>query len=92
MGKSELLTSISEKCGMTKVDCEKVIDAFAESVTEFLMDGEKIMLKGFMSFEVSERKERRGRNPKTGEVDTFPSTKSIQCKISQAIKDAVNER
>lgn len=92
MGKNELLSDISNKCGMTKADCEKVIDAFAESVTESLIDGKKIVIKGFMIFEVSERKERKARNPKTGKVDIFPSTKSIKCKISQTIKDAVNER
>lgn len=92
MGKSELITSISDKCGMSKVDCERVIDAFAESVTESLINGDKVMLKGFVSFEVSDRKPRRGRNPKTGKVDTFPAAKSVSCKISQAIKDAVNER
>jgi DNA-binding protein HU-beta len=92
MGRNDIITSMSEKTGLTKVDCEKAIDAFAESITESLADGDKVLLKGFMSFEVIERAARRGRNPKTGEVSTFPATKSVKCKVSQAIKDAVNEK
>lgn len=92
MGKNELITSISEKCGMTKVDCEKVIDAFAESVIESLMDGDKVMIKEFMSFEVLNRNERKGRDPKTGKVISYPSSRTVKCKVSQKIKDAVNER
>lgn len=92
MGRNEVITSMSEKTGFTKVDCEKMLDAMSETVTESLVNGDKVLLKGFMSFEVLERAERKGRNPKTGEVSTFPASKSVKCKVSQAIKDAVNAK
>lgn len=92
MGRSELVTNISQKTGLSKVDCERVIDAFAESVTESLVNGSKVILKGFMSMEITERPERSGRNPKTGEITTFPAVKSVKCKVAKAIKDAVNNK
>ncbi len=92
MGKNEIIEEMSQETGMTKADCEKAIDSFAGIFKKSLADGEKILIKGFMSAEVVERPERKGRNPKTGEVSTFPATKSVKCKISQAIKDAVNEK
>lgn len=92
MGRNEIVTNISQKTGISKVDCEKVIDAFSESVTECLVSGDKVILKGFMSMEVTERPERSGRNPKTGQVTTFPAVKSVKCKVAKAIKDAVNEK
>lgn len=92
MGRNELITNISQKTGITKVDCEKMLDAFADSVKEALVDGDKIIIKGFMSMEVAERAERSGRNPKTGKVDIFPAVKTVKCKIAKAIKDAVNEK
>ena len=92
MGRNELITNISNKTGVAKASCEEVIDVLAEEIKEALIKGDKIMLKGFMSFEINERPEREGRNPKTGKIVTFPAVKTIKCKMSKAIKDAVNEK
>ena len=92
MGKNEIISEMSLETGMTKVDCEKMLDSFAGIVKRGLVNGDKILIKGFIGFEVSERQKRKGRNPNTGEVITFPATKSIKCKLSQSIKDAVNEK
>jgi len=92
MGRNELITNISQKTGITKVDCEKMLDAFTDTVKDSLVNGDKIIIKGFMSMEVTERAERSGRNPKTGKVDIFPAVKTVKCKIAKAIKDAVNEK
>lgn len=90
MTKSDIINKISGRSGLTKTVCESVIDIFADEVKKCLVDGDKLIIKGFIGFEVSERPEREGRNPKTGEVITFPAVKSVKCKISKAIKDAVN--
>lgn len=90
MIRNEIVSDISQRTGLPKGDCDKVIDALADVVTDALVDGDKVIIRKFMSFEVCERAERSGRNPKTGEVTTFPAMKSVKCKISQAIKDAVN--
>lgn len=92
MGRNELITNISQKTGITKVDCEKMLDAFTDTVKDSLVNGDKIIIKGFMSMEVTERAERSSRNPKTGKVDIFPAVKTVKCKIAKAIKDAVNEK
>lgn len=76
----------------TKTECEFILDSFAEVIKACLLNGDKIVLKNFMSFEVSTRPERKGRNPKTGDITTFPAVKSIKCKLSKVIKDAVNAR
>lgn len=92
MTKNDIITNIANKTGLPKTSCEAVIDTFANEIQDCLVNGDKIILKGFMSFEVSERPEREGRNPKTGKVTTFPAVKSIKCKVSKAIKDAVNAK
>ena len=92
MGKNELITNISNKTGISKTSCEAVIDEFAEEIKKTLIAGDKVMLKGFMSIEITERPEREGRNPQTGKVVTFPAVKSVKCKVSKAIRDAVNEK
>lgn len=90
MTKSDVINNIAARTNLSKTSCETVIDAFADEVKNCLVSGDKLIIKGFIGFEVSERPEREGRNPKTGLVDIFPAVKSIKCKISKAIKDAVN--
>jgi len=90
MNKSELVTSMATKAGMSKKDTEKVLKAFEESVTEELSNGGKVQLVGFMSLEVASRKEREGRNPRTNEVMVIPASNTVKFKVGKALKDAVN--
>lgn len=90
MTKSEIISNIAETTNLPKTACEAVIDSFSDEVKKCLVNGDKLIIKGFISLEVNERPEREGRNPKTGAVDTFPAVKSVKCRISKAIKDAVN--
>ena len=71
-------------------DCAIFFDCLTDVFTDALLDGEKIMLKGFLTAEARERKSRRGRDPNTGEVVEFPPVKSINIKISKQIKNLVN--
>ena len=91
MNKKEFIAAIAEKAEMTKVDTEKVVNAFTEIVKEELNKGEKIQLVGFGSFEVSERAERKGRNPQTSEEIVIPACKVPKFKPGKSLKDAVNE-
>lgn len=92
MGRNELITNISQKTGLPKASCESVIDMLAEEIKESLIKGDKVIIKGFMNFEINERPERKGRNPQSGEVVVFPAVKSVKCKMSKIIKDAINEK
>lgn len=90
MNKNELITVMSKKANMSKVDTEKALKAFIDTVTEELKNGGKVQLVGFGTFEVAERVERQGRNPKTGEAITIPASKSPKFKAGKALKDIVN--
>ena len=89
MNKTELISAMSENANMTKVDAEKALKAFIDTVTEELKNGGKVQLVGFGTFEVAERAERQGRNPKTGETITIPASKSPKFKAGKALKDIV---
>lgn len=91
MNKAELITSMAEKSGLTKKDTEKAINSFMESVNEALVKGEKVQLVGFGTFEVKQRKERKGRNPKTQEEMLIPASKAPVFKAGKALKDIVNQ-
>ena len=90
MNRTELISAMAENANMTKVDAEKALKAFIDTVTEELKNGGKVQLVGFGTFEVAERAERQGRNPKTGEAITIPSSKSPKFKAGRSLKDIVN--
>ena len=90
MNKSELVSKIAEKSGLTKKDSEKALDAFVESVMETLQKGDKVQLVGFGTFEIRNRAERKGRNPQTGEEITIPATKAPAFKAGAELKKAVS--
>ena len=73
MNKTELIAAVAEKAEISKKDAEKAVKAFTDVVSEELVNGGKIQLVGFGTFEVSERPAREGRNPRTGETMTILS-------------------
>ena len=90
MNKTELIAEVAEKAEISKKDAEKALKAFTDVVSEELVKGEKIQLVGFGTFEVAEREEREGRNPKTGEKMMIAASRSPKFKAGKALKDMVN--
>ena len=90
MNKTELIAAVAEKAELSKKDAEKAVKAFTDVVSGELVNGGKIQLVGFGTFEVSERAAREGRNPKSGEVMNIPASKTPKFKAGKALKDMVN--
>lgn len=90
MKKSELITAMAEKSGLDKKSAEKALNAFTDTVAEALKAGDKVQLVGFGTFEVSERGERSGRNPQTGEEMVIPASKNPKFKAGKSLKEKVN--
>ncbi|MBQ9615771.1 MAG: HU family DNA-binding protein [Selenomonadaceae bacterium] len=90
MNKSELVAKVAENAGLTKKDAEKAINAVFSSIEKALVDGDKVQMIGFGTFEVKERAARKGRNPQTGNEIDIPASKNPVFKAGKALKDAVN--
>ena len=91
MTKAELIAVVSEKADLTKKDADKAVTAVLEAITETLVNGEKVSLVGFGTFEVKERAERMGHNPQTGDAIVIAASKAPVFKAGTALKNAVNE-
>ena len=89
MTKSELVAKMSEDAGITRATAEKALNSFMAAVSETLAEGDKITLVGFGTFELAERAQREGRNPRTGETIVIPSAKVVKFKPGAKLKDAV---
>ena len=92
MNKAELIAAIAAKTGDTKKAAEASVNAFVETVTNALKEGDKVQLVGFGSFEVRKRAARKGRNPQTKEEIKIPASKAPVFKAGKALKDLVNKR
>ena len=90
MNKTQLIDAIAEDAGITKSAAKLALESFLKNVGETLTKGDKISLVGFGSWSVSERAEREGRNPQTGETMTIAASKAPKFKAGKALKDAIN--
>lgn len=90
MNRQELIRAMATKTGQTQKDTEASLIAFMDVVMESLAKNERIGLVGFGTFEVSERAEREGRNPQTGETIMLSASKSPKFKPAKAFKDRLN--
>ena len=89
MNKTELIAAMAEKAELSKKDAEKALTAFTNIVADTLVDGDKVAITGFGTFEVIERAARTGRNPQTGESIEIAASKSPKFKAGKSLKNAV---
>ena len=82
--KAEMSENLFEKLGVSKRDAKDLVETFFEEVRLSLENGEQVKLSGFGNFDLRDKNQRPGRNPKTGEdipitarrVVTFPQAKN----------------
>ncbi len=95
MNKGELVDKVvhkvAEKSGVTKKQADMVLTAAIEAIMETVSSGDKVTLVGFGSFERRDRKEREGRNPKTGETMVIPATKVPAFSAGKQFKEMVSQ-
>lgn len=91
MTKTELISAVAEKAGLTKKDADAAVNAIVASITDSLSSGEKVSIVGFGTFEVRDRKEKKVINPQTKKMMTAPASKAPAFKPGQALKNSVNK-
>lgn len=92
MNKAELITQITNKTGLTKVDSTKALEAILETIKEQLIQKEKVQLVGFGSFDVKRVEERNGVNPQNpSEKIIIPARNKISFKSSTTLKKIINQ-
>ena len=89
MNKTELIASVAQSAGLTKKDTDRVISAAIDAITAALVNGDKVQISGFGTFETKEREARVGRNPHTKEAIEIPATRVPGFKASKALKDII---
>ena len=71
-------------------DVERIVNTIFNEISQSLAEGKRVELRGFGAFSVQHRKERTGRNPRTGESIQIPASKRPKFTVGKALKDSVN--
>lgn len=90
MNKTQLVDQLAEKADISKAAAGRALDAFTDTVTAALKDGDQVALVGFGTFSVRDRAARSGRNPQTGQTIQIAAAKVPAFKAGKALKDACN--
>ena len=88
--KAHLTHSVHIRLGLTKTKSAELVDSFFETIKATLEEGEDILLTRFGKFSTKEKRDRRGRNPSTGEEMMLESRRVVTFKCSAVLKDKMN--
>lgn len=86
----EIAGRVCERTGFTKRESQALVESVLNIVKSTLESGDCVKIAGFGKFEVKQKKDRRGRNPQTGETITIDSRKILSFKPSHLLRQAVN--
>ena len=89
--RKELSNKISKRIGFSKNFSSVIVDDFFETLIQHLLKFKKIKISSFGSFQVINKKERIGRNPKTKEEAKISSRKVVKFKASSIFKKKIND-
>lgn len=88
--KARLVESIHNKIGLTKNKSSEIVETCLEIIKSELESGKDVLISGFGKFCVKEKKERKGRNPATGDAMMLAPRRVVTFKCSGKLKDRIN--
>jgi len=93
MTKSELIEVIAESQGqITRREAEVVVNTIFAAISDALVDGDRVELRGFGSFSIKKRNSRIGRNPKTGDTVSVPAKVVPYFKPGKELRERVDRQ
>ena len=91
--KSELIKKIAQKNPhLFEKDCDRLITIIFNEITQSLAEGKRCEFRGMGAFSVSHRRERVGRNPRTGESVIVPEKKIPKFKMGKELREKLNNK
>ena len=89
MNKADLVNLVAARTELTKTDVSQVVDAAIDTIIDSVVEGKKVSILGFGSFEPRERSARQGLNPKTGQKIKIPAKRVPAFTAGKMFKDRV---
>lgn len=88
--KADIIEKVYERIGFSKKEASDLVEKAFDAIKEELRNGEKVKISGFGKFVVKSKKDRVGRNPRTGEEMVITARRVITFKVSQVLKAMLN--
>jgi len=90
--KAEISDVLFERLGLNKREAKDIVEGFFDEIRAALERGDGVKLSGFGNFQVRDKPQRPGRNPKTGEEIAITARRVVTFHASQKLKAAVSDR
>ena len=87
--KAEMAEHLFEELGLNKREAKDMVEMFFEEIRQSLENGRQVKLSGFGNFDLREKKQRPGRNPKTGEEIPISARRVVTFRPGQKLKARV---
>ena len=87
--KADIAKSLYEELGLNKREARELVEIYFDELKEALSNGKQVKLSGFGNFDLRDKKERPGRNPKTGESIPISARRVVTFKPGQKLKNKV---
>ncbi len=87
--RAELADAINRSVGLSRADGARMVESMLNHISDALARGEKVKLTGFGTFDVRAKRERVGRNPKTGVEVPITPRRVLSFKAAQSVRDRV---
>ena len=88
--KADLIKSVQSQIGVTNNDANEICESVFDIIKDSLENGDDVMISGFGKFSVNEKRERRGRNPQTGESMMIEPKRVVTFKSSGKMRERLN--
>ncbi len=87
--KADMAEYLFEELGLNKREAKDMVEMFFEEIRQALEDGRQVKMSGFGNFDLREKKQRPGRNPKTGEEIPITARRVVTFRPGQKLKARV---
>lgn len=81
MNKKELVETVSKERNLTKKDAEILVDTVFNTITRSVVEGDKVLISGFGTFKVNDRKARKGISPKLKKKWSFLQARQLHSNL-----------
>ncbi|MBI9086175.1 MAG: integration host factor subunit alpha [Desulfobacterales bacterium] len=88
--KAQIAEAIQDESGFTRKRSSELVETLLEIIKQTLANGQDVMISGFGKFCVNEKRERKGRNPATGDAMMLAPRRVVTFKCSGKLRDKVN--
>ena len=87
--KSDIIEHLHDELGLNKSECKQLVEDFFQEIRDSLINNEAVKLSGFGNFELIDKRERPGRNPKTGENVTITARRVVTFRAGNKLRKKI---